>query len=109
MALASAFDDPRFFPLKKEELPFLDIEISIVFPLKKIDDWRKIKLGEEGVLIEKEGRRGVFLPQVAGETVWSLEEFLENLCLEKACLSKDFYKDPKINIYIFRVQEFWGK
>jgi len=55
MALASAFDDPRFFPLKKEELPFLDIEISIVFPLKKIDDWRKIKLGEEGVLIGKAG------------------------------------------------------
>jgi AMMECR1 domain-containing protein len=60
-------------------------------------------------LIEKEGRRGVFLPQVAGETGWNLEEFLENLCLEKAGLPKDCYKDPKTNIYVFRVQEFWGK
>ena len=109
MVLASAFDDPRFFPLKKEELPFLEIEISIVFPLKKIDDWRKIKLGIDGVLIEKEGRRGVFLPQVAKETGWSLEEFLENLCLEKAGLPKDCYKDPKTNIYVFRVQSFLGK
>jgi AmmeMemoRadiSam system protein B/AmmeMemoRadiSam system protein A len=108
-ALASAFDDPRFFPLKKEELPFLEIEISIVFPLKKIDDWRKIKLGEEGVLIEKEGRRGVFLPQVAKETGWSLEEFLAHLCLEKAGLPSNCYKDPKTNIYVFRVQSFLGK
>jgi len=106
MAIASAFHDPRFFPLKKEELLFLEIEISVVFPLKKIDDWRKIKLREEGVLIEKEGRRGVFLPQVAKETGWSLEEFLENLCLEKAGLPKDCYKDLKTNIYVFKVQEF---
>jgi AMMECR1 domain-containing protein len=54
-------------------------------------------------LIEKEGRRGVFLPQVAGETGWNLEEFLENLCLEKAGLPKDCYKNPKTNIYIFKV------
>jgi AmmeMemoRadiSam system protein B/AmmeMemoRadiSam system protein A len=108
-ALASAFDDPRFFPLKKEELRGLEIEISIVFPLKKIDDWQKIKLGMDGVLIEKEGRRGVFLPQVAKETGWSLEEFLGNLCLEKAGLPKDCYKDPKTNIYVFKVQSFLGK
>jgi AmmeMemoRadiSam system protein A len=108
-ALASAFEDPRFFPLKKEELPFLEIEISVVFPLEKIDDWRKIKLGMDGVLIEKEGRRGVFLPQVAKETGWSLEEFLGNLCLEKMGLPKDCYKDPKTKIFVFKVQNFSEK
>jgi len=106
MALASAFYDPRFFPLKKEELPFLEIEISVVFPLKKVDDWRKIRVGEEGVLIEKEGRRGVFLPQVAKETGWSLEEFLENLCLEKMGLQKDCYKASDAKIFVFKVQKF---
>jgi len=60
-------------------------------------------------LIEKEGRRGVFLPQVAAETGWNLEEFLKNLCLEKVGLTKDCYKDPKTNIYVFKVQSFLGK
>lgn len=105
MTLASAFEDPRFFPLKKEELKEIKIEISILTTPKKISDWRKIKLGEEGVIVEKEFKKGVYLPQVAKETGWSLEEFLSSLCFEKAGLSPNCYQDPAVNLYTFKVQE----
>ncbi len=106
MTLESAFNDPRFFPLKKEELKEINIEISILTTPKKINDWRKIRLGIDGVIVECGFQRGVFLPQVAKETGWSLEEFLSHLCLEKAGLSPDCYLKRETNIYIFQVQEF---
>jgi AMMECR1 domain-containing protein len=56
-------------------------------------------------MVEGYGRVGTFLPQVAKDTGWSLEEFLSHLCSEKAGLSPDCYKDPKVKTYTFEVQE----
>ena len=96
-ALEAAFNDPRFLPLKEEELNEVSIEISILGKLKKVNDWKKII--KYGVF------QSLFLPQVAKETGWNLEEFLGNLCL-KAGLNYSCFKDPKTEIYSFSASVF---
>jgi AmmeMemoRadiSam system protein A len=107
MAVGAAFEDPRF-PLVRDEaeLAGIDIEISILSPMEQIYDYKKIKLGIDGVWIKKGFRSGVFLPQVATETGWDLDTFLGNLCSHKAGLSYDSYKDPGTEIYIYQVEKF---
>jgi AmmeMemoRadiSam system protein A len=106
MAIAAATQDFRFPPVNPEELEDIKIEISVLTPKKKIDDWKKIRLGKDGVVIQKGDRSGTFLPQVATETGWNLEEFLSQLCSQKAGLSHDCYKDTDTNIYVFQAQVF---
>jgi hypothetical protein len=106
MAVASAFQDYRFYPLRKEELDNITIEISVLTPLKRVENIDEIKLGRDGVFIKKGSRSGVFLPQVAEETGWDKKTFLENLCSQKAFLPKDAYLNPDTEIYIFQVEEF---
>jgi AmmeMemoRadiSam system protein A len=106
MAIESATEDPRFSPLTKEELNDVKIEISVLTEPKLIDDWRKIKLGTDGVIVRRGFSSGVFLPQVATETGWSLEKFLSELCWQKAGLSPDAYKDPKTQLYTFQAYVF---
>ncbi|HUV46637.1 MAG TPA: AmmeMemoRadiSam system protein B [Candidatus Bathyarchaeia archaeon] len=105
-AIEAALNDPRFPPLKYEELKDIKLEISVLSPLKKINDWRKIILGKHGVIIRQGFRGGTFLPQVAKETGWDLETFLSNLCVYKAGLEPDSYKNPETQIYIFTPQVF---
>lgn len=106
MAVAAAFEDPRFPPLKESELDTLKIEISILSPMQKISDYRQIQLGKDGVMIRRDFNSGVFLPQVAEETNWDLPTFLANLCTHKAGLSADAYLDPETEIFIFQVEKF---
>lgn len=108
MACAAAFEDPRFKPLKAEELPYTDIEISVLSPLKKIDDPAQIILGIHGVMVKRGDRTGLFLPQVATETGWSKEVFLNKLCRQKAQLPPDAWRDKKTELYVFRVLSFTG-
>jgi AmmeMemoRadiSam system protein A len=102
----AGINDPRFYPVDVDELKNLSIEISVLSPNIKIDDWRKIKLGKHGVVVQKGSRGGTFLPQVATETGWDLETFLSNLCTHKAGLPADSYKDPRTDIYVFTAQIF---
>jgi AmmeMemoRadiSam system protein B/AmmeMemoRadiSam system protein A len=104
MAVAAATQDPRFLAVTAEELKEIKIEISVMTPKRKIADWRKIQLGRQGVVVEKGGRSGTFLPQVAKETGWDLEEFLGQLCSQKAGLPADCYQDPETNLYVFEAQ-----
>ena len=106
MAIEAATNDPRFFPVTAKELPDIKIEISVMTPKKKIDNWQKIELGKHGVVVQKGFRAGTFLPQVASETGWSLEKFLGQLCSQKAGLPPDCYRDPSTNLYIFEAQIF---
>lgn len=91
-ALNAAFNDPRFPPLTARELPDIDIEISILTPPKPVDSWRDIIIGRHGMVLTKAGRSAVFLPQVAPEQGWTLEETLTHLSL-KAGLPRDAWKD----------------
>jgi len=108
MAKASARGDPRFFadPITADELEQLDIEISVLSPLKKTDDPLSLRLGTDGIYIKRGGASGCFLPQVATETGWSKEEFLSYCCAHKAGLAPDAWKDPENEVYLFTAEVF---
>jgi AmmeMemoRadiSam system protein B/AmmeMemoRadiSam system protein A len=106
MAVQAAVGDPRFAPVEPAGLKDIEIEISALSPLEKIDSAEKIEMGKHGVLIRKGFQSGVFLPQVATETGWSKEEFLSSLCAHKAGLAADAWKDKATEIYIFTAEVF---
>ncbi len=106
MAVAACSEDDRFNPVSAEELDGLEYEVSVLSTPEPIDDWRKIELGKHGVILGQGGNRGVFLPQVATETGWSLEEFLAQLCWQKAGLAPSCYKDKDTEIQVFMAQVF---
>jgi AmmeMemoRadiSam system protein B/AmmeMemoRadiSam system protein A len=82
MALAAAFEDPRFEKVTAGELKNLDVEISVLTPFKEVTGPQAIVVGRDGVLLQKGGRSAVFLPQVATEERWTRDEMLDNLCLK---------------------------
>lgn len=89
-ALAAARNDPRFPPVEAEELPALEIEISVLSPLFPIQP-EQVVPGEHGLLVTEGFYRGLLLPQVAREHGWSREQFLEETCL-KAGLERTAWK-----------------
>ncbi len=95
MALQAAFNDPRFNPLTEQELSQVEIEISVLTPYKQVDSADDIVLGRDGVIIRKGDKQGVFLPQVATETGWSKEVFLDELC-HKAGLQAGDWKTAQL-------------
>lgn len=109
MAVEAAVNDPRFPPLSLKELKEIDIEISVLSPLEKVDSVDDIVLGKHGVLVRRGFQSGVFLPQVAEETGWTKEEFLSYLCAHKAGLSADAWKDKSTQIFVFTVEVFSEK
>lgn len=106
MAVAAASEDKRFYPITKEELVELHYEVSVLSPLREIDDWQEIELGKHGVQIKKGMRSGVFLPQVATENNWDLDKFMGELCSQKAGLSWTCWKEKDIELYVFTAQIF---
>lgn len=104
MAVAAATRDPRFYPLRSEDLDNIDLEISVLSPLKKIDSIEEIEVGKHGLYIEKNFYRGVLLPQVAVEYGWDRNTFLEQTCL-KAGLEKNEWKE-ETDLYIFTAEVF---
>jgi AmmeMemoRadiSam system protein B/AmmeMemoRadiSam system protein A len=109
MAIAAAMEDPRFPALTAQEFKSVEVEISVLSPLVRIFSAEKIELGKHGVLVRKGYQSGVFLPQVATETGWSKEEFLNNLCAHKAGLPADAWKDKDTELYVFTADVFSEK
>jgi len=108
MAIASAFEDPRFMPLSKNELEEINIEISVLSPLEKIKSIDGIKIGEHGILIKRGFRSGTFLPQVAVEQRWDINELITNLCY-KAGMDKDSWKAPDTELFVYTAIVFSEK
>lgn len=106
MAIESATGDPRFPPVTKDELSKLVIEISVLTIPERVKNLNDIFLGTHGVIVKKSGHTGVFLPQVATETGWSKEQFLAELCEQKAGLPADAWKDPDTELFTFSAQVF---
>jgi AmmeMemoRadiSam system protein A len=108
MAAASATSDPRFTddPIDSSELDDLDIEISVLSPLKRTTDPLSLRLGVDGIYIKRGYASGCFLPQVAAETGWSKEEFLSNCCQYKAGLPPDAWKRPDTQVFLFSAEVF---
>jgi len=99
MAYAAAFEDPRFPPLRKEELELIDIEITLLSPLRPIAP-EDVVVGRHGILISAWGRSGVLLPQVPVEYGWDRETFLDQVC-RKAGLPTDAWKSSQAQLYGF--------
>jgi len=104
-AIAAATGDPRFRPVRPDELPRLEIEISVLSPLRKVERADDIDISKHGVVVEEGGKSGIYLPQVAEETGWSREELLSHLCRDKAGLPADAWRRGA-NLYVFTVQAF---
>lgn len=99
MAIAAATKDYRFKPLTKEELGKTEIEISVLTPLHRIQSINEIVLGKHGIYIKKGYHSGTFLPQVARDTGWSLEDFLGHCARDKAGIGWDGWKDAELYTY----------
>ena len=105
MAVAAAFEDPRFPPVSRNELAELEYEISVMSPLQPVRDCRTVKVGSHGLYIRQGRHAGLLLPQVASKYGWDRVTFLEQTC-RKARLPKDAWKDPATQIYIFSAEVF---
>ena len=109
MAIASSTGDPRFHAVSKEELPEIDIEISVLTPMRKVDDPENdVILGKHGIYIKKKGGRGgTYLPQVATDHNMSFEEFMGTCCAHKAGLPRNAWKtDPDVEVYVYEAIVF---
>ena len=101
-AIASAVSDRRFSPLSAEEEPSVRIEISILSPLRKVRGVDEIRQGD-GVIVERGGRSGIFLPQV-WKQIPEKEAFLRELCTQKAGLDPGCAADPRTTLKVFSVE-----
>jgi AmmeMemoRadiSam system protein A len=108
MALESALRDPRFPPVSPGQLDDINIEISVLSPLKRIKNLQEIEVGKHGLFIKKDFYQGLLLPQVATEYGWNRIQFLEQTCY-KAGLSGNCYRQESCEIYIFSAVVFGEK
>lgn len=99
MARAAAFEDPRFMPVTSDELPDIDIEISVLTPMRRIYSIDEFELHRHGIYIRKGYRSGTFLPQVADEVNWTKEEFVGHCSQDKAGLGWDGWRDAELYTY----------
>ena len=105
-AIAAATEDPRFSPVKTNELNDIVFEVTVLTPPVEItvtdpmEYLEKIKVGRDGLIIRNSFSSGLLLPQVPVEYGWNVEEFLQHTC-EKAGLEKDTWKNEKVKIEKF--------
>ena len=108
MAVQAAVHDPRFPAVTTDELPLLDIEISVLSPLRDVGDVGAIVVGKDGLIVQDGAHSGLLLPQVATEYGWDRETFLEHTCL-KAGLPPDAWKGDGVTILSFTAEVFGEK
>ncbi len=99
MAVASSTEDYRFSPVDPGEVDQLEIEISVLTPMRRIHSVDEIELGKHGIYMKKGMKAGTFLPQVATETGWSKEEFLGHCAQDKAGIGWNGWKDAELFVY----------
>ncbi len=105
-AVSAASQDPRFSRVEPDELPDLEIEVSVLSdstPMGSLDD---LEIGRHGILVRQGLRRGLFLPQVAVDHHLDKEQFLTRCCTEKAGLPADAWRDPKTEVLLFTTEVY---
>lgn len=105
MSEAAATRDPRFDPVKEDEIEEISLEISLLSPLERIESPEQVEVGKHGIVIKKGANKGLLLPQVATENNWDSKTFLEHTCL-KANLLSGSWKDEETEIYVFSAEVF---
>jgi AmmeMemoRadiSam system protein B/AmmeMemoRadiSam system protein A len=104
-AISAAFKDARFSPLTEEELDEVSIEISCLTPMHRIGSIDEFEVGRHGIVLERAGRRAVFLPQVAPEQGWDAETTLEYLS-QKAGLPRAAWSQHGVVLSVFEAVVF---
>jgi uncharacterized protein len=110
-AVAAAVEDPRFRPVRSEELPRLAIEVSVLTVPTPIRAARSaelvnaVRVGRDGLIVDGFGASGLLLPQVGPEQGWSSEELLDGTC-EKAGLPPGAWRDPRVTVRRFEAEVF---
>jgi len=104
-ALSAALDDPRFSPVTAEQLPFINIEISVLTSMVRVSRVEEIEVGKHGLYITLGSRRGLLLPQVATQYGWDREVFLDQTC-RKAGLPENAWRERSTSIFTFEAQVF---
>ena len=105
VAPRSALEDPRFAPVEPEEIGGLEIEISVLSPMRQISDVNEIVVGTHGIVMQQGYAKGLLLPQVATEYHWDRDTFLRQTA-RKAGLPYDAWKNPMTKIFIFSAEVF---
>jgi AmmeMemoRadiSam system protein A len=103
-AVAAATRDPRFPPVRAEELPGLQIEISLLSAPRPIRP-EEVECGRHGLIVSRGGRRGLLLPQVPAQFGWDREQFLAATC-RKAGLPENAWRDPATSLEAFEAEVF---
>jgi AmmeMemoRadiSam system protein A len=104
LAAVVADSDPRFRPVSPDELPRIELEISVLTVEREVGSVEEIDVGRHGLIVERAGRRGLLLPQVAAEHGWDRETFLAHTCI-KAGLAADAWRHG-VRILVFEAQVF---
>jgi len=101
----AALRDPRFPPLSVDELNRVTLEISLLGDFEEVKGYppTAFEIGMHGLYVERSGRRGLLLPQVALHHSWTQEEFLEQACL-KAGLDRNSWREKDVKIYRFSAE-----
>lgn len=103
-AASAALQDPRFAPMKAEQLDGLSIEISLLSAMELIAP-ESIEIGHHGLFVNLHAQRGLLLPQVAVEHRLTREQFLEETC-RKAGLAREAWRDPEARLFGFTCEVF---
>jgi len=98
---SAAVRDPRFMPVTERELPSIHIDVSVLGPAGPLRDPMVFRLGIDGIIVVRDGRRALFLPEVATDQGWGAEEMLDAVC-EKAGLNRHPWHDPRTQLFAFR-------
>lgn len=113
-AISAGTRDPRFDPVRPEELPEISFEISVLLPgespdspFVRVQDISEIVLGRDGLYLDHAGPRGggLLLPRVALDQGWDVQQFLRGLC-HKAGVDETFWQRPEVSLYRFSTQSF---
>ncbi len=104
----AAARDPRFVcnPITPSELSKLTVEVSVLSPLQPTNNPEKLEIGKHGIYIISGQHHGCFLPEVATEMGWNVEQFLSECCSHKAGMRSDAWKDPQTKVFLFTSEKF---
>jgi uncharacterized protein len=104
-AVSAAFRDPRFFPVRPDEMAELDLEISVMGPIEPVSNVEEIEVGRDGLIISRGRFAGLLLPQVATEYGWDRDTFLDQTCV-KAGLPPSAWRSQETRIEKFAAEVF---
>ncbi|ACY16667.1 AmmeMemoRadiSam system protein A [Haliangium ochraceum] len=105
MTIAAASRDPRFEPIEEDEIEELKIEISVLAEAEPVSSAADVEIGQHGLAIECDGKRGLLLPQVASKAGLDSERFLAEVCT-KAGLPEDAWRSDGASLSKFSAQVF---